>query len=100
MGASDVRPGNCHNSHGAAVNAIPAVALANLAVRDGLTLPFGRSEREAVVVAKKWRRIIWRQPAKDEDERIEKLIAKTTAMCCGDRDSGERLAQRAIWSAG
>lgn len=82
------------------MNAIPAVALANLAEREGLTLPFGRTEREAVVVAVKWRRIIWRQPADSEDERIGRLIKQCVKLCCGDRDSGERLAQRAIWSAG
>lgn len=63
-----------------------------------LKLPFGRTEREAIAVAKKWRERIWNEPARDEDERIDRLTEITTRMCEGDKASGDELARRAIWA--
>ena len=66
-------------------------------VREGFTLPPGRTEAEAIAVAKKHRAIIWSKRTKHEDEKIDEFNAICIEMCCGDRESGERLAKRAIW---
>jgi hypothetical protein len=55
--------------------------------------------REALAVAVAWRKIIWRQAARDEDERIDRLTDVCTRLCDGDLDAGRRLATKAIWSA-
>jgi hypothetical protein len=55
--------------------------------------------REALAVAVAWRKIIWRQAARDEDERIDRLTAVCTRLCEGDISAGMELATKAIWSA-
>lgn len=87
---------------GPLVTAIPAVRLADhaAAMRETFTLPPGRTVAEALAVAQMHRRIIWRQPANSEDERIGRLIKQCVKLCCGDAESGERLAQRVIWTHG
>lgn len=67
------------------------------AVRDGFKLPPGRTEREAIEVARKHRKIIFARNI-PEDQRIDELVAICTELCCGDEESGKRLATRAIWS--
>jgi hypothetical protein len=59
-----------------------------------------REKREALAVAVAWRKIIWRQAARDEDERIDRLTDVCTRLCDGDLDAGRQLATKAIWSAG
>lgn len=63
-----------------------------------LTLPEGRTESEALLAARGWKRIIWSKPARDEDQRIDALIDVCTRMLDGDKASGKELASRAIWS--
>jgi hypothetical protein len=58
-----------------------------------------RERREALAVAVAWRKIIWRQAAKDEDERIDRLVAVCARLCDGDLDAGKTLATQAIWTA-
>jgi len=63
-----------------------------------LTLPFGRTEAEAVAVAIKHQKIIWAsREFRNEEQRIAELERRCTLMCLKDRESGKRLASRAIW---
>jgi len=70
-----------------------------------LTQPL-RSEAELHVrpdllqVAVAWRKIIWRQAAKDEDERIDRLVQVCERLCDGDIAAGKQLATKAIWTPG
>ena len=57
-------------------------------------------QREALAVAVAWRKIIWRQAARDEDERLDRLVAVCTRLCDGNLAAGKRLATTAIWTAG
>jgi hypothetical protein len=57
-----------------------------------------REEGEALAVAVAWRKIIWRQAARDEDERIDRLTAVCIRLCDGDFAAGRQLATRAIWT--
>jgi len=59
-----------------------------------------RARKEALEVAVAWRKIIWRQAAKDEDERIDRLVAVCTRLCDGDTAAGTSLATMAIWTPG
>jgi len=59
-----------------------------------------RERREALAVAVAWRKIIWRQAARDEDERIDRLVAVCARLCDGDIAAGKRLATAAIWHPG
>jgi hypothetical protein len=63
-----------------------------------LNLPPGRSESEAIRIARQHREIIWRTISGPEDRRIDAFVDVCSAMCQGDRASGKRLAQIAIWS--
>lgn len=65
-----------------------------------LTLPPGKTEDEAVRIAKQHREIIWRTISGPEDRRLDQLVLCCTGMCCGDVASGKRLAQLAIWAPG
>jgi len=56
------------------------------------------SRKDALAVAVAWRKIIWRQPAKNEDERIDRLTDVCIRLCDGDVPAGEDLATTAIWS--
>lgn len=58
-----------------------------------------RAEQNALAVAVQWRKIIWRQAARDENERIDRLISVCTRLCDGDKAAGKALAQKAIWTA-
>lgn len=58
-----------------------------------------REKRDALAVAVAWRKIIWRQAANNEDERIDRLIDVCTRMMDGDPTKGKQLATDAIWSA-
>lgn len=85
------------------MTAIPAVQLADhaAAVRETFTLPPGRTVEEAIAVAKKHRYLIWEGRALRglTDEQKIGLLKKTcTEMCCGDAESGARLAQIAIYT--
>jgi hypothetical protein len=51
-------------------------------------------------IALAWRRIVWRQAARDEDERIDRLVDICTRLCDGDITAGKQLASRAIWTPG
>jgi hypothetical protein len=57
-----------------------------------------RARADALPVAVAWRKIIWRQAAKDEDERIGRLLDVCTRLCDGDTAAGKELATNAIWS--
>jgi len=59
-----------------------------------------RAGEDALSVAVAWRKIIWRQAARDEDERIDRLLQVCIRLCDGDREAGNALATRAIWSPG
>lgn len=85
------------------MTAIPAVTLADRAAveREGLTLPPGRTVAEAIAVAARHRYLIWRGRAfrgLTDDQRSELLKRTCTELCCGDAESGERLAQMAIYT--
>lgn len=58
----------------------------------------GRDDVLSVAVA--WRKIIWRQAAKDEDERIDRLVDVCIRLCDGNVPAGKDLATRAIWCPG
>jgi hypothetical protein len=57
-----------------------------------------RASEDALQVALAWRKIIWRQAAKDEDERIDRLVQVCIRLCDGDETAGSELATKAIWS--
>lgn len=59
-----------------------------------------RSERERLEAAVAWRKIIWRQYARNEDERIDRLNDICRRLCDGDVEAGKALASKAIWSPG
>lgn len=63
-----------------------------------LTLPPGKTEDEAVRIAKQHREVIWRTIGGPEDRRLEQLQLICQQMCLGDRESGRRLATLALWS--
>jgi hypothetical protein len=57
-----------------------------------------RDQEDVLPVALAWRKIIWRQAAKDEDERIDRLVEICRRLCDGDLTAGKQLASRAIWT--
>ena len=59
-----------------------------------------RHDQDVVSIAAAWRKIIWRQAARDEDERIERLVDLCTRLCDGDASAGKQLAIQAIWTPG
>ena len=59
-----------------------------------------RASQDALPIAVAWRKIIWRQAARDEDERIDRLVDLCTRLCNGDAVAGKRLASKAIWTPG
>ena len=59
-----------------------------------------RAGQDILQVAVSWRKIVWRQAARDEDERIDRLVDICTRLCDGDITAGQRLASRAIWTPG
>jgi hypothetical protein len=59
-----------------------------------------RTERDYLNAAIGWRKIIWRQAAKDEDERIDRLVDICTKLHDGDKSKGRTLATLAIWNTG
>jgi hypothetical protein len=66
-----------------------------------LRLPVGRTEAEALIVARKHHELIWHGAAGKgltEDQRIDLLNKTCTEMCCGHKPSGKRLATKAIWT--
>jgi hypothetical protein len=56
--------------------------------------------REVLPIAVAWRKIIWRQAARDEDERLDRLVDLCTRLCDGDAVAGRLLASKAIWTPG
>jgi hypothetical protein len=58
------------------------------------------SRQDILPVAIAWRKIIWRQAARDEDERIDRLVELCTRLCDGDIAAGKELARSAIWTPG
>lgn len=63
-----------------------------------LKLPPGKTEADAIRIAKQHREIIRRTISGNEDKRLDQLVLACTAMCCGDPASGKRLAQLAIYA--
>lgn len=59
-----------------------------------------RARKDALSVAIAWRKIIWRQAARNEDERIDRLVDVCTRLCDGDKAAGKALAATAVWSPG
>ena len=59
-----------------------------------------RARQDILQVALAWRKIVWRQAARDEDERIDRLIDICTRLCDGDAAAGKQLASKAIWTPG
>ena len=57
-----------------------------------------QARKDALTVALAWRKIIWRQAARDENERIDRFVEVCVRLCDGDRAAGEDLATTAIWS--
>ena len=57
-----------------------------------------RECHDVLPVAVAWRKIIWRQAARNEDERLDRLVDLCTRLCDGDAAAGTLLASRAIWS--
>lgn len=53
--------------------------------------------KDALSVALAWRKIIWRQAARDEDERIDRLVDVCVRLCDGDLVAGKDLATSALW---
>jgi hypothetical protein len=53
--------------------------------------------KDALSVAVAWRKIIWRQAARDEDERIDRLVDVCVRLCDGDLLAGKDLATSALW---
>ena len=56
-----------------------------------------RLRRDALSVALAWRKIIWRQAARNEDERIDRLVEVCVRLCDGDLIAGKELATSALW---
>jgi hypothetical protein len=59
-----------------------------------------RTCQDILQVAVAWRKIVWRQAARDEDERIDRLVDICTRLCDGDLAAGRQLASKAIWMPG
>jgi hypothetical protein len=59
-----------------------------------------RDRQEVLPIAIAWRKIIWRQAARDEDERLDRLVDLCTRLCDGDSLEGKLLASKAIWTPG
>ena len=59
-----------------------------------------RDRQEVLPIAIAWRKIIWRQAARDEDERLDRLVDLCTRLCDGDPVAGKLLASKAIWTPG
>ena len=59
-----------------------------------------RARKDALSVAIAWRKIIWRQAARNEDERIDRLVDVCIRLCDGDKAAGNALAATAVWSPG
>lgn len=57
-----------------------------------------RTDAEVLEAAVGWRKIIWRQAARNEDERIDRLVGICTRLRDGDKAAGKRLAARALWT--
>lgn len=78
----------------------PAYGLAEHAAslrEEPLRLPAGRSEAQAIADAVHVKRALWRN-IKHEDQRLQQLEDYCTRLCSGDRQSGRRLAARAVWT--
>ena len=56
--------------------------------------------QDLLAVALAWRKIIWRQAARDEDERLDRLADICRRLCDGDDAAGKQLASKAIWTPG
>lgn len=56
--------------------------------------------QDTLRLAVSWRKIVWRQAARDEDERIDRLVDICTRLCDGDINAGKQLASKAIWTPG
>ena len=56
--------------------------------------------QDILQIAVSWRKIVWRQAARDEDERIDRLVDICTRLCDGDIAAGKQLASRDIWTPG
>ena len=59
-----------------------------------------QARKDALAVAVSWRKIIWRQAARNEDERIDRLVDVCTRLCDGDETAGKALATTAVWTPG
>ena len=59
-----------------------------------------QARKDALSVAVSWRKIIWRQAARNEDERIDRLVDVCTRLCDGDKAAGSALATTAVWTPG
>ena len=59
-----------------------------------------RAHQDVLQIAAAWRKIVWRQAAQNEDERIDRLVDICTRLCDGDVTAGRQLASRAIWTPG
>ena len=59
-----------------------------------------RAGQDVLQIAVAWRKIVWRQAARDEDERIDRLVDICTRLCDGDLAAGKQLASKAIWTPG
>ena len=53
-------------------------------------------DRLAVAVA--WRKIIWREPAQNEDERLDRLKDVCRRLHDGDERKGDDLMTQALWT--
>ena len=69
-------------------------------VQPGGSDPERRTSQDILRVAVSWRKIVWRQAARDEDERIDRLVDICTRLCDGDVTAGKQLASTAIWTPG
>ena len=59
-----------------------------------------RTREDVLRVAVSWRKIVWRQAARDKDERIDRFVDICTRLCDGDVMAGKQLASTAIWTPG
>jgi len=59
-----------------------------------------RGLKDVLPIALAWRKIIWRQAARNEDERLDRLVDLCTRLCDGDAVAGKLLASEAIWTPG
>jgi hypothetical protein len=63
-----------------------------------LVLPPGKTEDEAVRIARSHLLACKRAYPNDEERALAHFEDITRRMCNGDRESGKRLAQLAIWT--